>query len=183
MVSNLAFFTDLTDYLNMLNLKLQSPKKITMMMYDNVKSFKCKFLLLAKQLRDDNLAHLTSWVIKQGWTTGLKRICRCNSKPVSSILSLFQKFLALEKQLIFFTIRLAFDFDTISEEIQIVFVELLYNMKLKQKYAEVSVPDFKQFFPCERFSKLFSSSLRILAIYRSTCLWLVFLRDANLHYK
>ncbi len=59
-VSKLAFLTDLTDPLNVLNLKLQGPKQLITMMYDSVKSFKGKLLLWAKQLAGRNFPHFTA---------------------------------------------------------------------------------------------------------------------------
>lgn len=42
---------------------------------------------------------------------------------------------------------------------------------LKQKYAEVSVPDFYQFLLSERVPKLFSSSLHIMVMCGSTYIY------------
>ena len=56
-IANLAFWTDLTDYLNMLNLSLQRPKPVITAMYNCVKFFKCKLSLWSKQLENGNLAH------------------------------------------------------------------------------------------------------------------------------
>ena len=42
---NLAFLTDITHFLNKLNLKLQGKKQIITQMYDQVKSFKVKLHL------------------------------------------------------------------------------------------------------------------------------------------
>ena len=43
--ANLAFLTDLTNHLNMLNFSLQGPKKVITDMHDFVKSFICKMFL------------------------------------------------------------------------------------------------------------------------------------------
>ena len=58
-ISYLAFLTDLTNDLNLQILKLQCSKQIITMMYNSVKSFKCKLFLLSKQLAGVNFAHLT----------------------------------------------------------------------------------------------------------------------------
>jgi len=59
-LSDLAFLTDITQHLNTLNLQLQGPKQVITLMYDCIKSFKCKLSLWAKQLAADNLAHFSS---------------------------------------------------------------------------------------------------------------------------
>lgn len=41
-IPDLAFLTDLTDKMNMLNLSLQGNKQVIAVMYECVKSFKCK---------------------------------------------------------------------------------------------------------------------------------------------
>ena len=58
--SNLAYLIDLSGHLNMLNLKLQGPKQIIMMMYDSVKSLMCKRLLCATQHASVTLTHFTT---------------------------------------------------------------------------------------------------------------------------
>ena len=56
-LSDLAFLTDVTQHLNELNLKLQGSKQVITVMYDRVKSFRCKLSLWVKQLESNNLAH------------------------------------------------------------------------------------------------------------------------------
>jgi len=43
-LSDLAFLTDITQHLNALNLQLQGPKQVITLMYDCIKSFKCKWI-------------------------------------------------------------------------------------------------------------------------------------------
>lgn len=49
-----AFLTHLFGHLNILNLKLQGPRQVITMMYDGVKTFKCKLLWLVKKLTGGN---------------------------------------------------------------------------------------------------------------------------------
>ncbi|XP_055901518.1 general transcription factor II-I repeat domain-containing protein 2B-like [Biomphalaria glabrata] len=57
--SDLAFLTDIMQHLNALNSQLQGTKQLITVMFDFIKSFRCKLILLATQLADGNLAHLS----------------------------------------------------------------------------------------------------------------------------
>ena len=59
-LSDLEFLTDVTQHLNKLNVKLQGSKQVITVMYDSVKSFKCKLSLWAKQLQSGNLSHFSA---------------------------------------------------------------------------------------------------------------------------
>ena len=54
-----------------------------------------------------------------------------------------------------------------TEELQMELVELQCDTILKQKYAEVEIPEFYTFLPRERFSKLLSASARIITMFGS----------------
>ena len=50
-LSDLAFLTDVTQHLNVLNSQLQGSKQVITVMYDSIKSFKCKLSLWANSLQ------------------------------------------------------------------------------------------------------------------------------------
>jgi len=60
-LSDLAFLTDITQHLNTLNLQLQGPKQVITLMYDCIKSFKCKLSLWAEQLATWPISYLFRW--------------------------------------------------------------------------------------------------------------------------
>ncbi|KAK0155945.1 General transcription factor II-I repeat domain-containing protein 2 [Merluccius polli] len=59
-ISNLAFLVDITELLNILNLQLQGKDQIISQLYDHVRAFKQKLLLLSRHLSTGNLAHFPS---------------------------------------------------------------------------------------------------------------------------
>lgn len=67
-----------------------------------------------------------------------------------------------------FATLLTMDVDTVSEEFQMELVKLQSDTILKNKYAEICVLDFYQYFPKERFTKLLSSSFHIITMFEST---------------
>ena len=80
----------------------------------------------------------------------------------------FQDFLALEKQFVLFATPLLVDVETVSEDLQMELMELQCDNLLKQKYAEVGIPEFYKFLPSDKFPKLCAFALRILAMFGST---------------
>ena len=168
-ISNLAFLTDLADHLNTLNRSLQGPKQVITIMYDSVKAFKCKLLLWRKQLENGNFAHFKT-------LQSLGKVdAECLTEYVEMIGNLhtefeprFQDFLALEKQFVLFATPLLVDVETVSEDLQMEFMELQCDTLLKQKYADVGIPEFYKFLPSDKFPKLCAFALRILAMFGST---------------
>ena len=168
-ISNLAFLTDLADHLNTLNRSLQGPKQLITIMYDSVKAFKCKLLLWRKQLENGNFAHFKT-------LQSLGKVdAECLTEYVEMIGNLhteferrFQDFLALEKQFVLFATPLLVDVETVSEDLQMELMELQCDTLLKQKYAEVGIPEFYKFLPSDKFPKLCAFALRILAMFGST---------------
>ncbi|XP_067931929.1 receptor-type tyrosine-protein phosphatase delta-like [Watersipora subatra] len=59
----------------------------------------------------------------------------------------------------------AVEIDTIAEELQMELVELQCDTILKQKYAELGIPEFYTFLSRERFPRLLSATARILAMF------------------
>lgn len=166
---NLAFLTDITDHLNALNLKLQGKKQIITQMYDNVKSFKVKLRLWMKQLGEGNLAHFST-------LNSLGKVEPKCLKEYTDLLSIllqqfdvrFEDFKVLEPQFQFFSTPFAVEIDNVAEELQMELVELQCDSILKQKYAEVGIPEFYTFLSRERFPRLLAAAARIIAMFGST---------------
>jgi len=54
---DLAFFTDVTTHLNILNLKLQGPGKLIFNMYNTVEAFDAKLKLFINQIERSDFSH------------------------------------------------------------------------------------------------------------------------------
>ena len=53
----LAFVTDLTDHLNLLNLKLQGEENLLCQLYSHVKGFRVKLVLFKRNISEKNFAY------------------------------------------------------------------------------------------------------------------------------
>jgi len=168
-LSDLAFLTGITQHLNTLNLQLQGQKQVITLMYNCIKSFKCKLSLWAKQLAAGNLAHLSSLqVVSEVEAQRLKD----NEDVVSELLAefdrRFQEFKDLEPQFALFATPFAVDAESISEEVQMELLNLQCDTVLKQKYTDVGVPEFHTFLSREKYPKLVSAAAEIMAMFGST---------------
>ena len=80
----------------------------------------------------------------------------------------FADFEILEPQFRLFSMPVAVKIYTVAEELQMELVELQCDTVLKQKYAEVEIPEFYIFLSRERFPKLLFAAARIIAMFGST---------------
>ena len=80
----------------------------------------------------------------------------------------FADFEVLEPQFRLFSMPFAVEIDTVAKELQMEFVEVQCDTVLKQKYAEVEIPEFYTFLSREIFPKLLSAAARIIAMFGST---------------
>lgn len=166
---DLAFLTDITDQLNALNLKLQGKNQIITQMYDNVKSFKVKLRLWIKQMSEGNLVHFPT-------LNSFEKVePECLKEYTDVLLNLLQQFdlrfkdfQVFEPQFQLFSTPFAVEIDNVAEELQMELVELQCDTILKQKYAEVGIPEFYKYLSRERFPKLFSATVRIFSMFGST---------------
>ncbi|XP_067949860.1 general transcription factor II-I repeat domain-containing protein 2-like [Watersipora subatra] len=166
---NLAFLTDITDHLNTLNIKLQGKQQIITQMYDSVKSFRVKLRLWMKQLGEGNLAHFSTLnSLGNVETKCLKEYADLMSELLQQFDVRFADFKLLEPQFQLFSTPFAVEIDAIAEELQMELVELQCDTILKQKYAEVGIPEFYTFLSRERFPRLLSATARILPMFGST---------------
>ena len=62
----------------------------------------------------------------------------------------------------------AVEIDNVAEELQMELVELQCDSILKQKYAEVGIPEFYTFLSRERFPRLLAAAARNIAMFGST---------------
>ena len=167
--SDLAFLCDLTSNMNDLNTTLQGHTKVVTAMFDAIKSFKCKLLSWATQLEIGNFAHFPT-------LSSLKNVDNYDMKQYADKIMMlheefdcrFQDFLALEKEFTLFSMPMSVNVQSVSAEFQMELLDIQCDTLMKEKYAEVNVPEFYQYVSEERFPKLLSHARRILAMFGST---------------
>jgi len=72
---DLAFLTDVTTHLNILNLKLQGPGKFIFDMYNSIKAFNAKLKLFINQIKRSDFSHFENCQIFKDNT---KSLCSTN---------------------------------------------------------------------------------------------------------
>ena len=82
--------------------------------------------------------------------------------------SRFQDFFALEKEFTLFSTPMSVNVQSASVEFQMELLDIQCDTLMKEKYAEVNVPEFYQYVSEERFQKLLSQARRILTMFGST---------------
>jgi len=104
---------------NELNLKLQGSKHVIMLMYNSVKSFRCKLSLWAKQLQSGNLAQFQAL---QSLAPVEPECLKAHSAIISQLLEdsdgRFQDLWALKPQFALSATPFSVDTDCISEDLQ-----------------------------------------------------------------
>ena len=170
-ISNLAFLTDVTDHLNDLNIKLQGKDQIITQMYDHVKSFKVKLRLWNKQICNGNFIHFPALKsLKKIESNSLTIYSGILNELLQQFETRFKDFKALEPQFQIFSTPFAVDVESVAEEIQMELVELQCDSILKQKYFDVGILEFYTFLQQERFPRLHSLAVKIIAMFGSTYL-------------
>ena len=131
-LSDLAFLTDVTQHLNELNLKLQGSKQVITVMYDSVKSFRCKLSLWAKQLELNNLAHFPALQsLPQVEPERVKDYSAIVSQLLEEFDRRFCEFRAIEPQFSLFSTPVTVDAESVPVELQMEVVDLQCDTILK----------------------------------------------------
>ncbi|XP_066239740.1 general transcription factor II-I repeat domain-containing protein 2-like [Saccopteryx leptura] len=164
-LSDLAFLTDVTQHLNALNSELQGSKQLITVMFDRIKSFRCKLTLWAAD-RWQHGSFLCSKVVRCVDLQRLKDYADMLTRLRDDFEHRFQEFTALEPHFALFATPFTVDVQSVPEEVQMELLDLQCDTILKQKYADVGVPDFYKSVPREKFPILVCRAARILAVWQ-----------------
>ncbi|KAL2087322.1 hypothetical protein ACEWY4_018381 [Coilia grayii] len=168
-ISDLAFLVDITEFLNALNLQLQGKDQIITQLYDHVRAFKQKLLLLIRHLSTENLAHFPS-LKEVGWKedSAPKYIDILNNL-VHEFDSRFEDFKENATAFELFAHPFSVDVDTVSEEVQMELLELQSNSHLHNLYKELSLLEFYKSVPAQ-YPKIRKHAQMMLSLFGSTYL-------------
>lgn len=168
-VSNLAFLSDITDHLNMLNLNLQGADKLITGMHDSVKCFKMKLLLWKKQISTGNFINFpTLKSLADAVPNVLEDYADLLGNLITEFERRFKEFDSLEPKFAFFLSPFDTGVESVSDEMQMELIEFQCDSTIKQKYKEVGVPEFLKYVPRDRFPLLLHEFGKILAMFGST---------------
>lgn len=164
---DLAFLVDITQELNILNLKLQGPGQLVTAMFDSVRAFTTKLRLWKSQMSQNNLTHFPACKsLLEEQSTDI----RFSGPEYAAILDLLleefdQRFADFRRHRDTFLMcadPFSVDVETAPNDLQMELIDLQCNTPLKNKFKEAQ-GDLAQFFKqlpptfpelCKRFKKI-----------------------------
>ncbi|KAK0138753.1 General transcription factor II-I repeat domain-containing protein 2 [Merluccius polli] len=169
-LSDLAFMCDITEHLNVLNVKLQGRQQLITEMRDAVKAFQMKLRLWEGHMRQGNLAHFpicqsANDTITIPFPTEVYA-GKLNTLNVE-FKRRFSDFDAQKFNLDLFANPFAIDVDTAPEHLQLELIELQCNGALKTHCHSVGAAEFAPLLP-ESMPQLRLNSARVMSMFGST---------------
>nr|XP_029138732.1 immunoglobulin epsilon heavy chain-like [Labrus bergylta] len=138
-VMDLAFLVDITQQLNILNLKLQGPDQLITAAYESVKAFCTKLRLWKTQLSAKNLSHFPAFrsLVEQGTAFSGDEY----TSAIDNLLQEFdQRFADFKEHRVTFQVfadPFSADVESVPSVLQMELVDLQCNSELKNKFREV----------------------------------------------
>ncbi|XP_056121755.1 general transcription factor II-I repeat domain-containing protein 2-like [Rhinichthys klamathensis goyatoka] len=176
-VMDLAFLVDITQELNILNLKLQGPGQlITAAAYESVKAFSTKLRLWKTQISAKNLSHFTTCrsLVEQGTGFSGDEYASAIDNLLEEFDQRFADFKSHRDTFQLFADPFSTDVESVPSVLQMELIDLQCNSELKTKFREAQGKADKtgQFLrelpPCyPELSKVFS---RVMCLFGSTYL-------------
>ncbi|XP_065818648.1 general transcription factor II-I repeat domain-containing protein 2 [Labrus bergylta] len=173
---DLAFLVDITQQLNILNLKLQGPDQLITAAYESVKAFCTNLRLWKTQLSAKNLSHFPACrsLVEQGTAFSGDEY----ASAIDNLLQEFdQRFVDFKEHRVTFQVfadPFSADVESVPSVLQMELVDLQFNSELKNKFREVQgkadlTGQFLRELPASfpELSKLFS---RVMCLFGSTYL-------------
>ncbi|KAM3872079.1 general transcription factor II-I repeat domain-containing protein 2-like [Diretmus argenteus] len=169
-ISDLAFLVDVTELLNILNLQLQGKDQIINHMFDHVRAFKQKLLLLSRHLSAGNLAHFPSLREVGLMEENVPKYMDILNNLVLEFDRRFADF--RDKATVFelFAQPFSINVDAVSDELQMELIELQSDSQLQNKFRALPLLDFYRCVPADRFAKIRKHAQVMLSLFGSTYL-------------
>uniref|UniRef100_A0A671KZD1 SPIN-DOC-like zinc-finger domain-containing protein n=1 Tax=Sinocyclocheilus anshuiensis TaxID=1608454 RepID=A0A671KZD1_9TELE len=158
-LSDLAFLVDVTELLNVLNVQLQGKDQIITQLFDHVKAFKQKLLLLRRRLSAGNLAHFPCL-----------REVGMMKEEVPEFDSRFEYFRHNATDFELFAQPYTISVDTVSDDLQMELFELQCDSELQHKFRSLPLTDFYKCVPANRYPKMCKQAQVMLSLFGSTYL-------------
>ncbi|XP_068118264.1 general transcription factor II-I repeat domain-containing protein 2-like [Hyperolius riggenbachi] len=169
---HLAFLTDVTEQLNVLNLQLQGNGKLVCDMYSHVKAFEVKLELLIKHVKEENFCHLP---ITQKLLAEKPEVAFPNQKCVDALEMLKREFqmrfkeLHLHEQDIqLFRNPFSVDIEIVDPIYQMELAELQNCDSLKDSFKSSNLTNFYASLASETYPNLRKHALKMATIFGST---------------
>ena len=162
------FTIDMFGKLNELNVKLQGKGMLVHKMLENLKSFRNKLSLFARQAGERKFCHFPL-MEKQ------KVSSSASSKVKSHLLSLenemanrFQDFERLNPEISLISQPFSTDIDTAPDDVQLELIDLQADNVLKEKFNNMTIPDFYQHLSPDQYPCMKEFAAKLMSIFGST---------------
>ncbi|XP_017322188.1 general transcription factor II-I repeat domain-containing protein 2A [Ictalurus punctatus] len=169
-LSGLAFLMDVTGLLNVLNVQLQGKDQIIIQLFDHVRAFKQKLLLLRRHLSAGNLAHFPGLREAGMMKEKLPEYDAVLSNLIQEFHSRFEDFRHNATDLVLFAQPFTISVDTVSDDLQMELIDLHCDSELKNKFRSLPLTDFYKCVPANRLPKICKQAQVMLSLFGSTYL-------------
>ncbi|XDV11489.1 hypothetical protein PO909_000420 [Leuciscus waleckii] len=169
-LSDLAFLVDVTEMLTILNVQLQGKDQIITQLFDHVRAFKQKLLLLRRHLSAGNLAHFPCL----GEVGMVKEKVHEYDAVLSNLIqefdTRFEDFRHNTADFELFAQPFTISVDSVRDDLQMELIELQCDSELKHKFTSLPLIDFYKCVPANRYPKMCKQAQVMLCLFGSTYL-------------
>ncbi|XP_056586089.1 general transcription factor II-I repeat domain-containing protein 2B-like [Triplophysa dalaica] len=163
-LSDLAFLVDITELLNVLNVQLQ----IITQLFDHVKAFKQKLLLLKRHLSAGILAHFPCLKEAGMMKEKLPEYDAVLSNLIQEFDRRFEDFRNSAADFELFSQPFTISVDTVSDDLQMELIDLQCDSELKHKFRSQPLIDFYKCVPANWYPKMCKQAQVMLSLFGST---------------
>uniref|UniRef100_A0A673JDS5 HAT C-terminal dimerisation domain-containing protein n=1 Tax=Sinocyclocheilus rhinocerous TaxID=307959 RepID=A0A673JDS5_9TELE len=169
-LSDLAFLVDVTELLNVLNVQLQGKDQIIPQLFDHVRAFKQKLLLLRRHLSAGNLAHFPCLREAGMMKEEVPEYDAVLSNLIQEFDSRFEDFRQNATDFELFAQPFTISVNTVSDDLQMKLIELQCDSELQLKFRSLPLTDFYKCVPANRYPKMCKQAQVMLSLFGSTYL-------------
>lgn len=175
-ILELAFLTDITTFLNELNIKLQGKGKLLSDMYTDIKSFQVKLKLLYNNFDQQILYHFSccksaieSFVKPLQWDLIKPKFLNIIEQLQNEFSTRFDDFYKYDKEIKLFQNPFQVDINNVKNNLQMEVIELQNDEVLKNSFREAtSLPQFYSCLPITTFPGIRQFAQKLIAAFAST---------------
>ncbi|GFY76828.1 general transcription factor II-I repeat domain-containing protein 2B [Trichonephila inaurata madagascariensis] len=169
----LAFYVDLTNHMNELNLRLQGENRLLPDLYTNIKSFRQKIILFQSQLRKKCFTHFKTCEIFSH-TTKTEFPVNFAIETLSALKinfdTRFSDFDVIANEIKLFQNPFDSDIETLAPEVQMEIIDLQCSVMIKNKYQNSYLLEFYKSLPLVQFDNLHKFARGLFSVFGTTYL-------------
>lgn len=170
LLQDLAFSTDITGYLNDLNIKLQGQNKLINHMIDNVKAFQRKLQLWEMHLKSKNFVHFPTLkaASEDGFQINFEYFSTKISMLKEDFAMRFECFNDMENIFNIFVSPFSCSVDNAPEDIQLELIDFQCDSFLKEKFSSHNLQEFYHYVSKDKYKNIHKLAARVLSFFGTT---------------